>query len=475
MSLKKTTATNITWSFIESVSLKAVSFVLSIILARLLDPKVFGVLAIVNVFYLLTMLFIDSGLKEAIIQKKDVSDEDYSSVFWLNICKSCLLYLVLFIAAPVIQNAYPEYENLSFYIRLQSLTLIIEAFGLIQIVKATKELNLKKITVSRIPASLISLLVGVTLAYLGFGILSLIIQQLVNALIYTALLVYNVKYKPQLVLNFKAILPLYKFGVRLLGVSLISRFYTQSLNLIYGKVYSPSTLGLYTKSISLLNAPIDIINSPFLKGLYPTLVKLQDDTSQLKKIILQNIKLVTFLIALVSGVFFFQTEQVITILLGDKWLGSVIYLKIAAMGGLFIPMNGQCQSIFKVKNKVNLFFKIELILKIVGLAIVFSLAYLYDLYIVLIALSIIYIITSFINFYFISSMLHFSFWIEWCKMMLFLINVSTFGFFINYLVTYLFENMYYSVIIFTVFYFVLTTLLYYITSKDEVKKILRMK
>jgi O-antigen/teichoic acid export membrane protein len=201
------------------------------------------------------------------------------------------------------------------------------------------------------------------------------VQQLVNVSIYSLLLVINVKFKPTFVFDFKTVIPLYKFGVKLLGVSLISRFYAQSLNLIYAKSFSPAILGLYTKSNSIQNTPIDILNSPFIKGLYPTLVKLQDNTVQLKNIILQNIKLVTFLILLVNGIFFFQAYEIINVLLGKKWIEMEIYLKIASVGSIFFPINGQCQSIHKVKNKVSLFFKIELISKILGLIAIFSLIY----------------------------------------------------------------------------------------------------
>lgn len=466
MSLKKATISNVKWSFIESLSLKAVGFVLSIILARLLSPEAFGVLAIVNVFYLLTMLFIDAGLKEALIQKADVSDVDYSSVFWLNIGKSCLLYLGLFIAAPYIQDSY-GYADLSFYIRLQSVTLIIEAFGLIQIVKATKELNLKKITVARIPASIISFVIGISLAYHGFGVVSLIVQQLVNVFIYTLLLIVNVKFKPRFVFDLKKVLPLYKFGVKLLGVSLISRFYTQSLNLIYAKSYSPAVLGLYTKATSLQNVPIDIINSPFLKGIYPTLVKLQEDTNQLKKLILQNIKVVTFLILIVNGILFFQAQEIIHFLLGKKWLGMEVYLKIAAVGSVLIPMNGQCQSIFKVKNKVSIFFKIELISKIVGLIIIFSLISFWDLPEILILMVVLTISTSVTYFYYTSRILNFSFAIELSKIILLIGCNYIIGFllvFINRCMLSDCSNLI-KILSFSTFYSLISVLIFYILNK----------
>ena len=149
MNIERQMSSNVKWSFIESLSIKVVAFFLSIILARLLEPRVFGVLAIVNVFFLLVTIFVDGGLREAIIQKKDASKEDFATVFWLNLGISIFLYSLLFIAAPYIEDYY-DFKDLAFFIRLQAIVLIIDSLSIIQIAKATKELNLKKITIARI-------------------------------------------------------------------------------------------------------------------------------------------------------------------------------------------------------------------------------------------------------------------------------------------------------------------------------------
>lgn len=366
MSLKHKTISNVKWSFIESISLKAIGFVLGIILARLLLPSDFGLLAVVNVFYLLVTLFIDGGLKEALIQKKDATEVDYSSVFWTNIFVSIFLYLLLFFSAPFIEDFY-GYENLAFYIRLQSLTLIIESFGVVQIAKATKELNLKKITKARIPASLVSFAVGVYLAYYGFGIISLIVQQLVNTGLYTLLLVFTVKYKPTLTFSKQSINTLYKFGIKILTVALLSRFYSQSLNLIYAKFYNPQLLGLNNKSSTLQNTPIEILNTTFMKGVYPTYIALKDDINRLKEVFQFNLDLLNLLMILCNAIFFFMAKEIIIIVLGNNWIGSVIYLKIISVGSLFYPITIQIQNIFKVTDKMNSYLKLELANKAISL------------------------------------------------------------------------------------------------------------
>ena len=427
MSLKQKTISNVKWSFIESISLKASGFVLSIILARLLLPEDFGLLAVVNVFYLLVTLFIDGGLKEALIQKKNATEVHYSSVFWMNLLIAVILYLLLFIAAPYIEGFY-EYENLGFYIRLQSLTLILESFGIIQIAKATKELNLKKVTKARIPASLISFGVGIFLAYQGYGILSLIIQQLVNTSLYVLFLLISVRYIPKLLFNHQEIKEMYKFGLKILSVSLISRFYVQSLNLIYAKFYTPQLLGLNNKAVSIQNTPIELVNSTFMKGVYPTYVVLQNNVNKLQAIYLLNVRILFLIMILINGIFFFTAEELILLLLGKNWLGSVVYLKIVAAGSLFYPITVQSQNIFKVRNKLDSFLKMELLNKAILLGLVFGLISYLDFPKLLILVMFVNLIFAVIYFTFVGNELNFKTFRELIHLSLRLLIFTILGF-----------------------------------------------
>lgn len=472
MSLKQKTISNVKWSFVESISLKAIGFVLGIILARLLTPADFGLLAIVNVFYLLVTLFIDGGLKEALVQKKDATEKDYSTVFWLNLIIGFFLYALLFLSAPFIQDFY-QYDNLAFYIRLQSLTLIIESFGVIQIAKATKDLNLKKITKARIPASLLSFGVGIFMAYHGYGIISLITQQLVSTTLYVLLLLATVKYKPQFRFDFNSAKDLYRLGLKILSMSLISRFYAQSLNLIYAKFYSPQQLGLNNKSSTIQSTSLEIINSTFLKGVYPTYVLLQDNTQKLREIFLFNIKILVYLMILINGIFFFLANEIVLLLLGSDWLGSVIYLKIISAGSLLQPIAIQSQNIFKVRNKVGQFLKMEIINKIVTMIVVFILvSYIKFPQMLMIVLGINLIFTL-INFNFIGKDIG-------CKNFKFLkttfLNIILFsvaGYYLHWITSYTFAgSSLLNIILFTIVYFMfwISTLLIF-----ERKLILNIK
>lgn len=431
MSLKQKTVSNIKWSFVESMSLKAISFVLGIILARLLLPEDFGLLAVVNVFYLLVTLFIDGGLKEALIQKKDATDIHYSTVFWLNLLMGVFLYFLLFISAPLIQKYY-GYENLSFYIRLQAITLIIESFGIVQIAKATKELNLKKITKARIPASLLSFGIGIFMAYHGYGILSLIVQQLVSTTLYVFFLVISVRYKPQFIFNFNEARPLISFGGKILGMSLLSRFYVQGLNLIYAKFYSPQLLGLNTRANSIQQTPIEIVNTTFMKGVYPTMAALQNNVEKLREIFLLNIKILTYIMLCINGIFFFNAYEIIRFLLGDNWLESVIYLKIIAAGSIIYPISIQVQNIFKVRNLLNTFLKIDLANKLLSLSTVFLFISQMSFPLLLSVVLGINFLFALISFFMISKKLNFSFFKQIADLFLKIAFVGLGGFLLNH-------------------------------------------
>lgn len=407
MNLKQKTISNVKWSFVESMSLKAISFVLGIILARLLTPADFGLLAIVNVFYLLVTLFIDGGLKEALIQKKEAKKIDYSSVFWMNVLVGFLLYGILFVAAPFIQDFY-DLKNLAFLIRIQSIVLIIETFSVVQIIKATKELNLKKITKARVPASLLSFGVGIYMAYHGYGVLSLIVQQLVSAALYNVFLILSVRYIPQLKFDFKIIKDLWSYGYKVILISLLSRFYTQFVSLIFAKYYPIGALGLYTKARSFQNTPIEIITTTFNRGVYPTMVRLQNNVRGLKMIYLDNVHRLTYLMVLINVFIFFNAEPIIRMLFGENWVGMRAFLQISALSTMLQPMMNQAVSVFKAIGKPQFVLRLEFISKLISLLLIFGLIAKFSLETVYIGLSIIFSIIALIYFTVLAKILRFN-------------------------------------------------------------------
>jgi teichuronic acid exporter len=472
MNLKQKTISNVKWSFIESLSLKAIGFVLSIILARLLLPEDFGLLAVVNVFYLLVTLFVDGGLKEALIQKKDVKEVHYSSVFWMNLLIGVILYCLLYFAAPFIQSFY-NFKDLSFLIRLQSLVLIIEAFGVIQIIKATKELNIKKITKARIPASLLSFAVGIFMAFKGYGVLSLIVQQLVNALLYNIFLLVTVKYIPQFKFDFTIIKELWKYGYKVILISLLSRFYAQFVSLIFAKYYPIVTLGLYTKARSFQNTPIEIITTTFNRGVYPTMIRLQDNVRGLRKVYLDNVHRLTFIMVLINVFIFFNSEPIILILFGEKWKGMTVFLQISALSTIFQPMMNQAISVFKANGKPQFVLRIELISKIISLLLIFGMISNFSLEMVFIGLSIIFTIISFLYFYVLSSTLRYNFSNEFFKLFIMILTHFLMGFITHKLCELFIDNSFLYLIVAGIIFYGLSYIVSVFSKIYTIQKLLK--
>lgn len=373
MSIKKATISNVKWSFIESISLQIISFLLSILLARLLMPKDFGVLAVVNVFYLLVNTFIDGGLKDALIQKKEATEDDYSSVYWTNLLLATVLYFVLFFSAPFIEEFY-NYESLAFYIRIQALCLFLDSFDIVQLVRANRELKLKKITKARIPAAIISLIVGVSLAYSGFGIMSLILMQICQSVIYTSILLFRTEYFPKPIIKLSSLKALYGYGFKLFVSAYINRIFTQGMSLIFAKYYSASTLGLYSRSRNLQGLPSNILTDTFVKGSYPTMAILQNNHKALRKVYHSTLQILVLLTSLLSVLIYFQSYNIVYFLFGKKWLSMTPLLQIVAMGTVFNAVSTLSKNVLKALGAVTLYFRLELINKVTSIIVILVMA-----------------------------------------------------------------------------------------------------
>jgi len=471
MSIKKATISNIKWSFVESISMQLISFLLSIILARLLLPSDFGVLAVVNVFYLLVNTFIDGGLKEALIQKKEASDDDYSSVYWTNLIASAFLYLLLFLSAPFIEDFY-KYKDLAFYIRIQSLCLFLDSFDIIQIVRATRELRLKKITKARIPAAVISLIVGAVLAYNGFGIMSLIIMQICQSLIYTSLLLYRTEYFPRPVIKLSSLKALYGYGFKLFISGYINRIFTQGMSLIFAKYYSPGTLGLYSRSRNLQGLPSNIITDTFVKGCYPTMVVLQNNHKAMRRVYHGSLQILVIITSLLSVLLFFQSESIVYFLFGEKWVKMTPLLEIVALGTVFNAISSLSKNVLKAVGAVNLFFKLELINKITSISVIL-LTVQYSFSIMLFSVVTYNIIFRFLELYLAGRLIDYGFFKQLKVIFGYLGQTVLCGLIANKIVSsFIFDFILIKLFVFGTYVLVLNTILLYVLNREMFKSVI---
>ena len=369
--LRTKTITNLIWKFAERSGAQLVQFVVSLILARLLLPEDYGLISLVLVLTQLVQVFVDSGLGNALIQKKDADDIDFSSVFYFNLFLCILLYIIVYLLSPFIANFYGNLE-LTNIIRVLSLTIIISGLKNVQQAYISKTLQFKKFFFSTLGGTSVSAIIGISLAYMGFGYWALVFQKLFNQLIDTLILWITVKWRPKKVFSLKKLKNLISYGWKLLVSSLLDTLYTNLRQLIIGKMYSSADLAFYNQGNQFPNFIVSNINSSIDSVLLPIMSQEQDDIYKIKNMVRRSIKISTYIMApLMIGLAFCSTE-IVELFLTSKWLPCVPYLRIFCITYMFYPIHTANLNAIKSLGKSELFLKLEIIKKIVGLIILFA-------------------------------------------------------------------------------------------------------
>lgn len=366
MSTSNTIVSNLLWRFLERCGAQLVSFVVSIIIARILGPEYYGIIAIINIYTGIISVFIDSGLGNAIIQKKDPTDLDYNSVFYFNILSSSILYLALFFLAIPISKFYNN-PDLIIYIRVQSILLLISGIKNIQQSYVSKNLLFKKFFFSTLGGTIGAAIIGIVLAVKGYGIWALIAQSLFNNLIDTIILWITVPFKPKLIFSIKRLFELFRYGWKLLVSSLIDNIYNKLTQFIIGKKYSPTDLSFYDKGSHFPEIIIFNINNSINSVLLPTMSNIQDDIVRLKELTSKSIKLSSYIIMPLMAGLAVCAESIVILLLKDQWLPCVFYIRIFCFSYAFYPIHTSNLNAIKALGRSDLFLILEIIKKIVGI------------------------------------------------------------------------------------------------------------
>ncbi|KUO58035.1 MAG: lipopolysaccharide biosynthesis protein [Gracilibacter sp. BRH_c7a] len=365
-SLKNKTISALFYSFSGFIAQSGVQFVFAIILARLLLPQDYGILGMTIIFLAISQIFIDGGMTTALIREKEVSEEDYSTVFYYNFAIAVIIYCILFISAPAISNFFRE-PILLVIIRVLSLNIIIGSIGLIQRTILVRKLNFKTQTKIDVIALVLAGILAIILAYNGFGVWSLVINGLAKQLISSSLLVAYNKWTPLLVFDFNSFKKLFGFGWKMMVTGILSTIYNNVYNIIIGRFYLATMLGYYTKSLELRDAAANSITSSVAKVSYPALSKLQDDHQRFKagfKRIIKNSSFLTFpmMIGLAA-----VANQLIQLLFGTNWLPMVPYFQILCLSGMTLPHRALNLNILQVKGRSDLFLKLDILKMVIGL------------------------------------------------------------------------------------------------------------
>lgn len=356
---------NIIWRFAERCGAQIVQFIVSIILARILAPEAYGTVALITVFTTIFQVFVDSGLGNALIQKKDADDLDFSTVFYTNIVFCIILYIIIYFASPIIANFYND-SSLTILIRVLSITILISGVQNIQQAYVSKKLMFKKFFLSTISGTIISAIVSIIMALQGMGVWALIAQQLINLIIGTIILWITVKWRPKLQFSFKRLRGLFSFGWKLLVSAILETFYNNIRSLVIGKKYSSADLAYYNKGKQFPNLIIQNVNASIDSVLLPTMSNVQDNKEKVKNMTRKSIKISVFIMAPLMMGLAFTSNNVIELLLTKKWLSAVPYLCIFCISYMFYPIHTANLNAIKAMGRSDLFLKLEIIKKVIG-------------------------------------------------------------------------------------------------------------
>ena len=409
-SLKAKTLNGVVWSGIDNVANYSVSFVVGIVLARLLTPDDYGLIGITAVFTTVCQALINAGFTTALIRKKDASDNDYNTAFIVNLGMSILLYAVIFLAAPLIAEFFKRQE-LTSLTRVLSLGMIIGALALVQQTRLTKQINFKSQTKITMYASIISGGVGIGLAFGGLGVWALVVQQLLSQTIRTLLLWYVNKWMPKLRFSLVSFHELFSFGWKMMVSGLINNVWRELYQVVIGKFYSPASLGQYTRAGQFSTLFSSNLTGVVQRVTYPVLSNIQDDKVHMVAAYRKMIK--TTMFVTVIGMFFMGaiSEPLLYCLIGPQWHEAATYLPLICISGSLYPLHAINLNMLQVQGRSDLFLGLEIVKKMIAIgplmigAIVGILPMLY-------AGIIVGIIAYFLNSYYSGKLLGYSSWMQ---------------------------------------------------------------
>lgn len=356
------------WKFLEKCSVQLTGFIITILLARILNPEDYGLIALVIVFVNLTSVFVDGGLNTALVQKKNADQLDFSTIFYTSIAVSVLFYILLYIFAPAIARFYDN-TSLIPILRVLGVTLIFYAINSIQKAFLVKKLLFKKLFYSSFGAVIISGLAGIVMAKYGFGVWALVTQSILSQLAVTIIMWATVKWRPTLEFSFDRFRSLFDFGWKIFASNLLITAFLNIRSLIIGKVYNAKSLALFDRGKQFPAFIVENINSSIQAVLFPVLSESQDDKESVKAMVRRSIKTSALIIFPVLFGLSILAGPIVRCLLTDKWLGAVPFIQIFCLAYLFMPMQIANVEAIKSLGYSGTNLKIEILKKAVELAI----------------------------------------------------------------------------------------------------------
>jgi O-antigen/teichoic acid export membrane protein len=360
--IKGKVVSGLAWTYAERILAQGISFIVSIILARLLMPQQYGTVAIVTIFITLFNVFVISGLGSSLIQKKNADSLDFSTAFYSGLVISILLYCLLFALAPLIASFY-NMDDLAVFIRVLGIQLPLSSVNSVQQAYVSKKLIFKKFFFSTLFGNGVSAIIGIAMAYNGFGTWSLIFQYLINAFINTIILFFILPWRPKKEFSIVRFKSLFSYGWKILASDLIQTLYNDLRGLAIGKKYSPSDLSYYNRGQHFTSLIVTNVDASITKVLFPAISACQDDTIVVKNMTRRSIKISSFIMAPLLIGLAIVAEPLILLMLTEKWIHTVPYLQILCLANLFQPMHSANLQAIKAIGHSDVTLKLEIVKK----------------------------------------------------------------------------------------------------------------
>ena len=357
------------WTSIEQVLSIGLSFVIGIIVARLVMPSDYGLIAMLGVFMALGGVFVNSGIATALVRHKENTQEDYSTAFYANVALGLVVYLVLYVLAPFISD-FCEIPELKSVCRVYSLDVLLSSFTIVHVAKLTHEMRFKIQTYIKLVSLFVSGAVGISMAYYGYGVWALIWYSLSASILRTVLFWLFSGWHPSLVFSGKSVRYLFDFGSKMLLTSIIDVVYDNIYTLVIGKYYTATSAGYYNRSLQLSQFPQNLINHVVGGVVLPVLTPYQDDQSRLLSVYERLFRVTVFVTYPMMALMVVLAHPLIDLLLGQKWLPAVPYLQILVVAVVFTTLTIVNLNLFFVKGRSDIVLKIDILKKIIGFAIV---------------------------------------------------------------------------------------------------------
>jgi O-antigen/teichoic acid export membrane protein len=364
LSLKKQTLSGLVWTFTDTFVLKGSSFIASLILARILGPQIFGLIGMLSIFIAIGQSLVDSGLSSSIIRTKDADDKDFSTVFYTNLVMSFLIYGIIFFCAPFIAKFYNQQILISI-VRLYCLTFIISSFSAIQIAILTKNMQFKKLMLCNIPGTVIGIIIGIVMAYSGYGVWSIVWMYLISQIAQSIMLSISSKWKPSFSFSREKLQFHFHFGYKLMLSGVINTSFNNIYNVIIGKFYPVQTLGFYERAYLFNQYPVTTLTGIISRVTYPLLANIQHENERIAIAYKKLIQITFFITAPLMFGAAAIAEPLFLIVLGKEWMPSVPFFQILCIGSMFLPIHSFNLNVLQVYGRSDLFLKLEIVKKAV--------------------------------------------------------------------------------------------------------------